>query len=217
MLDPNYPAAHALLSLCHEICYGQDGFDEVEKGAGLLHARAALSSGADDATALAVAAMTIAHLGKDYHAAASAIERALSFNASSTTALYFGAHINSFRGNCAVATEYAARALRLSPFDPWAYEGHVAFAMAAIQASRYDEAASHFAKAVQANPSFTSPRFLLAMTLANAGRIDEARQAVEEALELQRTFRSRLLLEIGLSQAFADYFIAGARLLGLPD
>ena len=54
------------------------------------------------------------------------------------------------------------------------------------------------------------------MTLANAGRIEEARQAAEEALELQRTFRSRLLLEIGLSQAFADYFIAGARLLGLP-
>ena len=55
------------------------------------------------------------------------------------------------------------------------------------------------------------------MTLANAGRIEEARQAAEEALELQRTFRSRLLLEIGLSQAFADYFIAGARLLGLPE
>jgi hypothetical protein len=36
--------------------------------------------------------------------------------------------------------------------------------MAAIQESRYDEPASHFAKAVQANPSFTSPRFLLAMT-----------------------------------------------------
>ena len=29
-LDPNYAAAHALISWCHEICYGQDGFDEAE-------------------------------------------------------------------------------------------------------------------------------------------------------------------------------------------
>ena len=33
-LDPNYAAAHALLSWCHEICYGQDGFDEGKRSPG---------------------------------------------------------------------------------------------------------------------------------------------------------------------------------------
>ena len=216
-LDPNYAAAHALISLCHEICYGQDGFDEAEKIAGLRHARAAISSTSDDATALAIAAMMIAHLGRDYEAALNAIERALSFNVSSAAALYFGAHIYAFRGDCVRANEYASRALRLSPFDPWAYEAHVAFAMAAVREDRYDEAASHLARAAQANSSFSSPRFLQAMTLALAGSIEEARQVVRGALELQPGFRTRLVFEIELLPEFADKLAEGARLLGLPE
>jgi adenylate cyclase len=216
-LDPNYPAAHALLSWCHEICYGQDGFEEAEKIAGLRHARAAISSTTDDATALAIAAVMIAHLDRDYEAALSAIERALSFNASSAAALYFGAHIHAIRGNCVRATEYASRALRLSPFDPWAFVAHFAFAIAALKEARYDEAASHFARAVQLNSSFTSPRFLQAMTLALAGRMEEARQVTRRALELQPGFRTRLVFEFGLLPEFADKFAEGARLLGLPE
>jgi adenylate cyclase len=107
--------------------------------------------------------------------------------------------------------------LRLSPFDAWAYEGHVAFAMAALKEALYDEAASHFANAAQANPSFTSPRFLLAMTLALAARLDEAREVARKALELQPGFRSRFVFEIGLLPQFADEFAKGARLLGLPE
>ena len=59
------------------------GFDEADKIAGLRHARAAIASGADDATALAIAAFVIAMLSKEHKAALSAIERALSLNASS--------------------------------------------------------------------------------------------------------------------------------------
>ena len=216
-LDPNYAAAHALLSWCHEICYGQDGFDEAEKIAGLRHAHAAISSTTDDATALAIAAVMIAHLGRDYEAALSAIERALSFNASSAAALYFGSHIHSIRGNCARANDYASRALRLSPFDPWAFAAHIAFAIAALKEARYDEAASHLARSAQANPTFTSPRFLQAMALALAGSMEEARQVARGALELQPGFRTRMVFEMGLLPEFADKFAEGARLLGLPE
>jgi adenylate cyclase len=55
-LDPNYAAAHALIAWCHEICYVRGGREEADKIAGLRHARAAIASGTDDATALAVAA-----------------------------------------------------------------------------------------------------------------------------------------------------------------
>ena len=215
-LDPNYAAAHALIAWRYEICYGQDGFDEAEKIAGLRHARAAIASTTDDATALAIAAMVIAHLGRDYEAASNAIERALSFNGASAAALYFGAHIYAFRGACVRANDYASRALRLSPFDPWAYEAHVAFAISAVREDRYAEAASHLAQAVQANSSFTSPRFLQAMTLALAGSMEEAQHVVRGALELQPGFRTRLVFEIGLLPEFADKFAEGARLLGLP-
>src|SRR5271167_2498267 len=43
-LDPNYAAAHALMSWRHEICYGQAGFEESEKIAALKHARAAIAN-----------------------------------------------------------------------------------------------------------------------------------------------------------------------------
>jgi len=91
------------------------GLDEGDKLAGLRHARTVLASGTDDATALAVAAFVIAYLGRDHKAALSAIERALSLNPSSATALYFGAVIHASSGNSAAATACANRALRLSP------------------------------------------------------------------------------------------------------
>ena len=81
-LDPDYAAAHALLAWCHEICFVRGGLDEADKTAGLRHARAAIASGTDDATALAVAAFAIGILSKDYKTALSAIERALSLNPS---------------------------------------------------------------------------------------------------------------------------------------
>ena len=61
----------------------------------------------------------------------SAIERALSLNASCATALYFAAHVHAFDGNVDVARSYAHRALRLSPFDPLVYEAHLALAFGA--------------------------------------------------------------------------------------
>lgn len=56
-LDPNYPAAHAFIAWCYEICFMRGGFDEADKKAGLRHARIAIASGSDDATTLAVAAL----------------------------------------------------------------------------------------------------------------------------------------------------------------
>jgi len=82
-LDPNYAAAHAVLAWCHEICFMRGGHDEADKAAGVRHARAAITSGTDDATALAIAGFVMGYLGKDPKAALGAIERALSLNPSS--------------------------------------------------------------------------------------------------------------------------------------
>ena len=87
-LDPKYAAAHAFIAWCHEICFHRGGFNEADNIAGLRHARTAIASGTDDATALAVAAFVISNLSKDHKAALSAIERALSLNPSSAMALY---------------------------------------------------------------------------------------------------------------------------------
>ena len=108
------------------------GRDEADKIAGLRHARAAIASGTDDATALAVAAFVMGILSKDYKAAVSVIERALSLNPSSAAAHYWGALIHASSGNFAAVTAHANRALRLSPFDPVAFVAHIALGHVAV-------------------------------------------------------------------------------------
>ena len=110
------------------IVFTHGGFGEADKIGGLEHARAATANPVDDATALAVGAMVIGLLGKN-EAALDAIERALSFNPSSATALYFGAQLYAWSGDSVRGAEYARRALRLSPFDPLLYAAHLALGM----------------------------------------------------------------------------------------
>jgi|HubBroStandDraft_6_1064221.scaffolds.fasta_scaffold84431_1 adenylate cyclase len=216
-LDPSYAAAQALRAWCHEICFMRDGFDEADKIAGLDRARASIASGSDDAASLAVAALVISHLGKERETASSTVERALSLNPSSAMALLFGAHINAFNGNPAAASTHAKRALRLSPFDPFSYEAHNALGLAAVQEARYDEAALHFANAVQANTRFSTLYFFQAAALALTGRLEEASPIVRRALELEPGFRNRFFMDIGLVPPIANKLVEGAHLLNLPD
>jgi tetratricopeptide (TPR) repeat protein len=218
--DPNYAPAHALIAWCHEILMrscDDPAERDVGRADGLRHARAAIASATDDASALAIAANVVVHLSKDNETAVSAIERALALNASSAAAHYFGAHIHAYSGHAAVATNLANRALRLSPFDPWTYEAYMTLGVVATHEARYGEAASWFAKAVQANPGFGSAYGSHAIALALAGRIAEARPILSKALELEPGGRIYMIYEIGLLPEIADKCAAGARLLGLPE
>jgi tetratricopeptide (TPR) repeat protein len=216
-LDPDYAAAHALLAWCHEIFFARAGFNEADRIAGLEHARAVIASRTDDSTALAFAAFAVSILGKDNQTALSAIERALSLNPSCAVALYFGSLACAFAGRVAAATSHAERALRLSPFDPFVYFAHGALGTAALLKASYDEAASHFDKAVQTGPPFGTPCFFHAVSLALAGRLDEARPAVQQLLQLEPNFQSRIVFEVGYARSLADKLSEGARILGLPE
>jgi adenylate cyclase len=217
-LDPNYAAAHAYIAWAHQIRFTHGGgFGEGEKGAGLRHARAAIATDVDDATALAVGAMVIGLLGKDAEAALSAIERAVALNPSSAAAHYFGAELYTWTGDPATGIKYAHHALRLSPFDPLAYLADLALGTAALQEERYDEAAEWFAKCARANPNFGGFAMSQASALALAGRVEKARPIFARALELEPGFSIRTILELGSAPAIADKFVRGARLLGLTE
>jgi adenylate cyclase len=217
-LDPGYPAAHAYLAFCHQLRFVHDGrFDEADKASGIRHARAAIASGVDDATALAVAAITVAHLEKNFDASLDAIERALSHNASCATALFFGAEILAWKGEAAAAVTYAQRAFRLSPFDPLAYAAHIAMATAAVHEDRYDDAVAFYSKAAQANPDHGMFLIAQAISLALAGRLDEARPIWAQGLKLEPEYRIRTLLEVGLIPSIFDKLARGARLLGVRE
>ena len=218
-LDPNYAPAHALLAVSHEVRFRGAMSDEAARAAGVRHARLALALGTDDATALGHAALTLLHLARDFEAAAGAIARALSLNASCATALYWGAHIHACSGDPALAEDYANRALRLSPFDPLSYEGHLALGIVRIRLGRVDEATACFAKAVQANPRFSIMYAIHASSLALADRIEEAKVVARRLLELDPTFRVRPFVEFGgfINPETLTAMAAGLRQTGLPE
>ncbi|MGC1354979.1 MAG: adenylate/guanylate cyclase domain-containing protein [Xanthobacteraceae bacterium] len=218
-LDPDYAAAHAFLAWGFEMRVARGGFDEVDKVAGVRHGRAALVHGTDDAMALAIASIALLHLGHDFEAASGAIARALMLNGSCATALFFGAQMHAFSGDPAVAEDYANRALRLSPFDPFSFVAHLARGFVRLRDGRYADAASHFAKAAQVNPRFSTIHACQAAALAMDGHIDESKAVARRVLELEPTFHFRLFTDFF---AFArpeilSAFSSGCRHAGLPE
>ena len=216
-LDPGYAVAHAHLAWCHEWCFTRGGLDKRDKDTALLHARAAIASDIDDAAALAVAGWVIIVLTKEHDMALSAIERALRLNASCATAHYFAALVNAFADQPAVAAFHANLALRLSPFDPSAFEAHLALGMGAIGEAKFDEAASCFAKASQINARHSLFPFFQAIALALAGRSNETETLVQRGLALEPGFRIRIFSEFGMARVIAEKLAEGARMLGLPE
>ena len=124
--------------------------------------------------------------------------------------------VHSFSAHSTEALGCAERALRLSPFDFLAYEAHLARGVVAMHEARYEEAALHYARTVQANPTLSTNHFCLATTLALTGRMETARLSARRGLELEPGLRMRMFLELSTTQEVKDGVTEGGRLLGLP-
>jgi adenylate cyclase len=216
-LDPDYAVARAHLAWCREWCFTRGGFDEADRAAALLHARTAIASDIDDAASLAIAGWVVIVLTKEHEAALGAIERALSLNASCATAHYFAGLVNAFADHPEAAAFHANRALRLSPFDPSAFEAYFSLGIAALRGGKYDQAAASFDRGGQINARHSLFPFFRAIALALAGRQGEAAPLIQLGFELEPHFRLRIFSEFGMARPMAEKFVEGGRLLGLPE
>jgi tetratricopeptide (TPR) repeat protein len=187
-LEPNYAAAHGLLAWCHEQRYLRGGLHADARHAGLVHARAAMETGSDDAMALAMGGFVVAVLERDYQAALEAIDRSLALSPSSALAFGFSSIIRAWLGEDATAIQHARMGIRLSPYDQLVYLPHVGLTFAHLFAGNFVEAASAASRASSANPRFSVPRYLHTVALVHLGRLDEARAMADVVLELQPGF-----------------------------
>ena len=112
---------------------------------------------------------------------------------------------------------HGTRALRLSPFDPRAYEAHLALGMAAVSEGRYEDAVGCFARGFEINSNHSVMPFFHAIALALAGRAEDATPSVRRGLELEPGFRIRVFSEFGMARPLAEKFEQGARVLGLLE
>jgi Flp pilus assembly protein TadD len=216
-LDDNYASAHGWAAWCRQLLFLRGGFKESDRTAAIRHARAAVTHGRDDATALALSAHVIRLLGHDHVAAREAFERALALSPSSALTLFLGGIVLAYAGEAERAIDWAERGLRLSPIDRLAVAGHQAVAIGHFLRGRYEEAANSARRAVLSNPSFSVTLSLLAAALAKLGRTQEARAAAMQALALQPSFSlSRYCAAIGMMPALAESLLEAWHEAGLP-
>jgi len=84
--------------------------------------------------------------------------------------------------------EYAERALRFSPLDPWIANSYTALGIAYCSVGNWEAVASACGKAIEANPRFSLPQVLQAAALSFLGRGSEARASARRVSELEPSF-----------------------------
>ena len=216
-LEADYAGAHGLLAWCNQFLFIRSGFREADRIAAIRHARAAVTYGRDDATAMALGAFVIGLVEHDRAAAREAFEQALALSPSCAFALFLGGIFLAWTGEAERAIELAERALRVSPLDRFAFGGHQAIAIGNFALGQYEEAATAARRAVLSNPNFSVTQSLLAAALAKLGRTAEAKAAARQVLVLQPSFSSSGYCDaIGITPALAAALMEAWHDAGLP-
>jgi TolB-like protein len=220
-LDPDFASAYAMAAWCHfwrkVNGWMTDRAQEVAEGARL--ARRAVELGRDDAVALTRGGHALSHLVGDLDGGIALLDRALVLNPNLAAAWFLGGFLRAWHGEPDGATEYFARAMRLSPLDPEMYRMQAGMAVAHLFAGRFDTASSWAEKAFRDLPSFLMVVSIIAASHALAGRTDEARRAMHHLRQLDPALRISNLkdwLPIRRPEDFAT-FADGLRRAGLPE
>jgi TolB-like protein len=217
-LDHTYALAHAFAAMCHHNLFLRAGLREEHRTASMRHAQEAIAHGQDDALALTFAAFSTGMDGHDRAAAFAAFEAALAISPSSALTYILGGVILGWAGQAERAIAWGERAMRLSPFDPWAFAAFHAVVLGNFHLGRDEEAASAAYKAVQSNPGHSISHMLLAAPLARLGRLRESKEAAARVLELQPQFRySQQFSGVDCAPALAAALGEALGAAGLPE
>ena len=217
-IEPTYATAHGYAAMCHHCLFLRDGLHEENRVASILHAQAALSYGKDDAVALTFAGFSLGMDGHDRAAARAAFEAALDLSPSLALAYILGAAVLSCAGEAPRTIDWAHRALRLSPFDPWKFIAYRSLALAHFLMEQHELAAEAARRAVQFNPGFGSSYMLLAAPLMKLGRHAEAGVAVARLMEREPAFRlSGQFKGVDCAPPLAAALVAALAGTGIPE
>jgi TolB-like protein/class 3 adenylate cyclase len=115
-------------------------------------------------------------------------ERALELDRNLASAHAFIGLGKIFVGRAEDTEPHVGEALRLSPRDTNAHTWKTFAGIAKHVLGSYEQAAARFRRAIEANRNYPLPYFLLAGSLVQLGRLDEARSAVKAGLALDPTF-----------------------------
>jgi TolB-like protein len=221
-LDPDFASAYGRAATCYVAAKTNGWFsDTANEGAEVTKlAQRAVELGRDDAFALAASGFALAYVARDLGVGAALIDRALVLNSNLAGAWSFGGWVKVWLGEPEAAIERFARAMRLSPLDPFAPGMRAGTAYAHFFLGRYDEAASWAAMALQNNPDFQTGLRIDAASNAMAGRPEQAHKAVARLRQLNPSQRVSTLKDVrGPYRRAEDLsrYEEGLRQAGLPE
>jgi TolB-like protein/class 3 adenylate cyclase/Tfp pilus assembly protein PilF len=221
-IDPDFASAYSRAIACYADAKAQGWIagtsGEIVEVSRL--ARRAVELGKDDANAIAAAGWAFAYVARDLDEGAAFIDRALVLNSNLAEAWSFGGWVKLWLGEPEAAIERFARAMRLSPLDPWVPGMRAGTAHAHFFLGRYNEAASWAAIALQHNPDHQPALRIGAASNAMAGRLEQAQKAVVRLKQLYPTLRvSSLKTVLGPYRRAEDpsRYEEGLRRAGLPE
>jgi TolB-like protein/class 3 adenylate cyclase/tetratricopeptide (TPR) repeat protein len=220
-LDPDFSSAYGRAAFCYAWAKSE-GWISV-KGNEIAEvtrlAQRAVELGKDDAMALATSGWALAFVVRDLEGGAALIDRALVLNSNLAEAWFCGGWVKNWLGEPKLAIERFARAMRLSPLDPWATAMRGGTAHAHFFLGRYDEAASWAAMALQDNPDHQSGLRMAAASNAMAGRLEQAHKAVARLRQLNPALRVSNLKDVlgPYGHANLSRYEEGLRRAGLPE
>jgi TolB-like protein/class 3 adenylate cyclase len=220
-IDPEFSSAYGLAAWCYffRMVNGWTT-DRVQEAAETTRlARHVTEFGNDDAVALSFSGVALGYVAEDVEGGVVLSDRALVLNPNLATSWIASATLRAFLGDANMAAEHAACAMRLSPLDPLMFLIDVIAALAHFLAGRYGEAWPLAERACRERPQFLGAIRAAAATNALAGRLNEARGFIAQALQFDPELRiSNLKNRVTWfrPEDFAKYAEA-LRRAGLPE
>jgi TolB-like protein/Tfp pilus assembly protein PilF len=219
--DQDFGAAHGMAAWCHlwRHANGWTSDRSQEEAETQYLVRRAAVIGKDDAVALCFGGLALAFVTGDCEGGIALIDRALALNPNLATAWNASGWVRTFLGETDLAIEHIQRAMRLSPLDPLMFVMYHVTALAHFVAGRYSEAALWARKVLREQPNFLATIRLSAVGHALSGHLDQARNAIVRARELDPAMRlSNLKDRVGPFRPddFSKYREA-LKVAGLPE
>jgi TolB-like protein/Flp pilus assembly protein TadD len=181
---PFYAPAHSMLAFVLLVSR-QGGWHMMEPQVAQAANLAARAVELDDSDPWAHLALGfVAFTRRRTDEAAEEFQRALDLNPNFAAAHGFLGCALAFDGRSDQAIDHIEQAIRMSPHDPQNALLNAALAAAHYQAGRYAEAVGFGRKAIQQRFELTNGHRIYVASLAQAGRIDDARSALARLQEL---------------------------------
>jgi TolB-like protein/Flp pilus assembly protein TadD len=218
-LEPNYGLAAGLCAWAHgqQVAYNWATDVAAERAEGERLIELATQTVGDDPTALTALASAMMQLGGDVRQAANFAERALGLDPNHSWAWMRRGFGLVYLGQPEEGLRAFEQSARLSPLDPFAFNVHLGMGLAHFSAGRPDKAIEMARQALAERPGLTWPYRDLSTYYVAAGKMEQAKDALEKFVYLRPAMTAATLRD-GLrfmEPSLLDRYVGGLQQAGL--